>query len=69
MEDTKSFIPPLTKEKKKNLRVGKRRKMLLPQWETNLTPPALRAGILTTRPRGHLSFSAYRRVIVSPHCD
>ena len=30
---------------------GKRRKMLLPRWESNHTSPACRAGILTTRPR------------------
>ena len=45
---------------------GKRRKMLLPLWESNPTPPACRAGILTTRPRGRLSFIAYQRVIVPP---
>ena len=44
----------------------KRRKMLVPWWELNHTSPACRAGILTTRPRGRLSFSAYQRVIVPP---
>ncbi|KAJ3639528.1 hypothetical protein Zmor_002883 [Zophobas morio] len=37
--------------------------MLLPRWESNLTPPACRGGILTTRPRGRLSFYAYQHVI------
>ena len=46
---------------------GKRRKRLLPRWESNPTPPAFRAGILTTRHRGHLSVSVYRHVIVPPH--
>ena len=40
---------------------SKRWKTLLPRWESNLTSPACRAGVLTTRLRRHLSFSAYRR--------
>ena len=66
MDEKQSFIPPLTKKKIKNLRVGKRRKMLLPRWESNPTPPACRAGILTTRLRGCLSFIAYQPVIAPP---
>ena len=45
---------------------GKRRKMLLPRWESNNTSPTCRAGALTARLQSDLAFFAYQSIIVPP---